>query len=40
MPYMHKALFGAGCFWGVELTFSKVDGVESTAGWLLWRQCT
>ena len=28
---MQKAIFGAGCFWGVELTFSKVGGVESTA---------
>ena len=28
---MQKAIFGAGCFWGVELTFSKVDGVRSTA---------
>ena len=28
---MQKAIFGAGCFWGVELTFSKVEGVESTA---------
>ena len=28
---MKKAIFGAGCFWGVELTFSKLDGVESTA---------
>ena len=27
---MQKAIFGAGCFWGVELTFSKVEGVEST----------
>ena len=31
MPYMQKAIFGAGCFWGVELTFSKVEGVELTA---------
>ena len=28
---MQKAIFGAGCFWGVELTFSKVEGVELTA---------
>ena len=28
---MQKAIFGAGCFWGVELTFSKIAGVESTA---------
>jgi len=28
---MQKAIFGAGCFWGVELTFSKVEGGESTA---------
>ena len=27
---MQKAIFGAGCFWGVELTFSKIEGVEST----------
>ena len=28
---MQKAIFGAGCFWGVELTFSKIEGVDSTA---------
>lgn len=27
---MQKAIFGAGCFWGVELTFSKTEGVNST----------
>jgi peptide-methionine (S)-S-oxide reductase len=28
---MEKATFGAGCFWGVELTFGKIDGVLSTS---------
>lgn len=28
---MQKATFGAGCFWGVELTFSRLDGVKDTA---------
>jgi len=28
---MAFATFGAGCFWGVELTFSQVRGVTATA---------
>ena len=28
---MEKATFGAGCFWGPEETFRKVDGVTSTS---------
>lgn len=28
---MEKATFGAGCFWGVEASFRRVAGVQSTS---------
>lgn len=28
---MKKAMFGAGCFWGVEVAFRNVEGVVDTA---------
>jgi len=27
---MEKATFGAGCFWGVQSSFDKIDGVTKT----------
>ena len=28
---MESAMFGAGCFWGVEAAFQQIKGVQSTA---------
>lgn len=29
--YMEKAVFGAGCFWHIQETFNKINGVMSTS---------
>jgi peptide-methionine (S)-S-oxide reductase len=29
--HLEKATFGAGCFWGVEVTFARLTGVTETA---------
>ena len=30
-PATESVMFGAGCFWGVEAAFAKIDGVVETA---------
>lgn len=31
MAETQSAIFGAGCFWGIEASFRKVDGVKTTS---------